>query len=139
MFVHDVNQFVTVQLFEETPAVLLLGKLCENHGYSYESICGQKPRLTKNGKSTNCKTDNVVPLVVPGLSANSGGSSSSTSLSQESLRKEADQASGNRAASSSSSGSVFERSAGIPEKSKPKHRGMTRRMRTIRWQIFLAG
>ena len=36
VFVHDLNQFVTVQLLEETPAVLSLGKLCEDHGYSYE-------------------------------------------------------------------------------------------------------
>ena len=61
-------------------------------------------------KSIICKTDNFAPLVVPGLSVNSGSSSSPTSLPQESLRPEADQASGNRVASSSSSGSVFERS-----------------------------
>ena len=36
VFVHDQNLFVTVQLPEETPAVLLLGKLCEDHGYLYE-------------------------------------------------------------------------------------------------------
>ena len=36
VFVHDLNQFVTVQLLEETTAVLSLGKLCKDHGYSYE-------------------------------------------------------------------------------------------------------
>ena len=36
VFVHDLNQFVTVQLLEETPAVLSLGNLCEDHGYSNE-------------------------------------------------------------------------------------------------------
>ena len=36
VYVHDLNLFVTVQLLEETPAVLSLGKLCEDHGYSYE-------------------------------------------------------------------------------------------------------
>ena len=30
--VHDLDLFVTVQLLEETPAVLSLGKLCEDHG-----------------------------------------------------------------------------------------------------------
>ena len=79
MYVHDLDLFVTVQLLEETPAVPQPGKLCEDHGYSYEWVSGQKPRLTKNGKSMICKTDNVVPLVVPGLSTNSGTSSSSTS------------------------------------------------------------
>ena len=110
VYVHDLNLFVTVQLLEETPAVLSLGKLCEDHGYSYEWVSGQKPPLTKEVKTIACKTDNFGPLVVPGLSVNSGSSSSPTSLPQESLRPEAEPASGNRAASSSSSGSVFERS-----------------------------
>ena len=33
VFVHDLDLFVTVQLLEDTPAVLSLGKLCEEHGY----------------------------------------------------------------------------------------------------------
>ena len=89
VFVHDLNQFVTVQQLEETPAVLSLGKLCEDHGYPYEWVSGQKPRLTPNGKSIICKTDNFVPLVAPGLSANSGSSSFSASQSQDSLREDA--------------------------------------------------
>ena len=101
VFAHDLNQFVTVQLLEETPApaVLSLGKLCGEHGCSYEWVSGQKPRLTENGKSIPCKTDNFVSLVVPGLSTHLESSSSSASLSQDSLRREAEQASGNRAAS----------------------------------------
>ena len=43
--VHDL--FPTVQLLEETLAVLSLGKLSEDHGYSYEWVSGQKARLTK--------------------------------------------------------------------------------------------
>ena len=50
LFVHDLNQFVTVQLPEETPAVLSPGKLWKDHGYSHEWVSGQGPRLTKNGK-----------------------------------------------------------------------------------------
>ena len=34
VFVHDLNQFVTVQLLEETLAVLSQGKLCKDQGYS---------------------------------------------------------------------------------------------------------
>ena len=45
---------------------------------------GQKPHLTKQRKKILCTTGNVVPLVVPGLSSNSGTSSSSTSLPQDS-------------------------------------------------------
>ena len=71
---------------------------------------GQEPRLTKNGKSIFCKTNYFVPLVVPGLSTNSGNSSSSTTPPQESLGREALLVSGNRAASSSSSDPVLRRS-----------------------------
>ena len=47
MYVHDRGLFVTQQLLE---AVLSLGKLCEEHGCSYEWVSGQKTRLTKQGK-----------------------------------------------------------------------------------------
>ena len=40
-------------------------------------------RLTKEGKTIICKTDNFVPLVVPGLSTSSGINSSSTSTVQD--------------------------------------------------------
>ena len=84
VFVHDLNLFESVQLLEETLAVLSLGKLCEDHGYSYAWVSGQKPRLTKDGKTIICNIDNHVPLVVPGLSTSSGSVSSSTSPSQDS-------------------------------------------------------
>ena len=55
VYVHDLDLFVTVQSLEETvAAVLSLGKLCEDHGYSYEWVNGQKPRWTKEGKTINC-------------------------------------------------------------------------------------
>ena len=73
--VHALDLFVTVQILEDAPADPPLGKLCEDHGYFREWVSGQKPRLTKDGKSIS-KTDNFVPLVIPGLSTNSGSSSS---------------------------------------------------------------
>ena len=76
-----VHLFVTVQILEETPDVLSLGKLCEDLGYSW--VSSQKPRLTKEVKTIVCKTDNVVPLVDPGLSTSSGSNSSSTSTLQD--------------------------------------------------------
>ena len=42
VFVHDLNLFVTVQIHDDTPAVLPLGKLCEEHGYACEWAGGQK-------------------------------------------------------------------------------------------------
>ena len=87
VFVHDLNLFVTVQSLEETPPVQSLGQLCEDHGYSYEWVSGRKPRLTKEGKTITCKTDNFVPLVVPGLSINSGSDSSSCSSSSPAIER----------------------------------------------------
>ena len=59
---------------------LSLGKLCEDHGYSYEWVSGQKPR---KGRQSYAKRDNFVPLVVPGSSTSSGSNSSSTSTLQD--------------------------------------------------------
>ena len=66
--VQDLDLFLTVQLLEGTPAVLSLGKLCEEHGFTSEWVSGQKPHLTKNGKRIRCKTENFVLVVVRGLS-----------------------------------------------------------------------
>ena len=77
-----------VLLLEDTPAVLSLGKLCEDHGYNYHWTSCQKPQLIKNGRKIGCNTANYVPLVVPGLSTSSSSSSSltsPTSLSQEAV------------------------------------------------------
>ena len=72
--------FLTLKVFENTPAVLSLGKVCDEDGYSYEWINGQKPHLIKNGFRIQCNTENFVPFVVPGLSASSSsGSDQSTS------------------------------------------------------------
>ena len=78
VYVQDIDLFVTVQLLEETPAVPSLGKLCSEHGCSYEWKNGEISRLTKNGKTITCKMDNFAPLVVPGLSSSSCSSSATS-------------------------------------------------------------
>ena len=47
----QLDLFVTVQILEDTLAVLSLGKLSEEHGYSYEWASGQK--TTANHKWQN--------------------------------------------------------------------------------------
>ena len=149
-FVHDLNQFVTVQLLEETPAILSLGKLCKDHGYSFEWVSGQEPRLTREGKSIICKTDNFVPLVVPRLSVNYGSSSCpyiattgivedqkwtkhlETELHRAHLKVQYFERSDEQATRRLEQESLKIQPLPLPEK-----RGMTRRMRTIRWKIFL--
>ena len=51
VYVKELNIFLTKKLLEDTPAVLSLGKLCDEHGYSKEWINGQKQHLIKNGIS----------------------------------------------------------------------------------------
>ena len=57
-YVKELDLFVTVMLLKETPAVLSLGKLCEDHGYTYHWTSGQKPQLTKKGKRIDCNISN---------------------------------------------------------------------------------
>ena len=78
VYVKELDVFLTVEVLENTPAVLSLGKLCDENGYSYEWINGQKPHLIKNGIRITCNTENFVPIVVPGLSSSSSGSSSTS-------------------------------------------------------------
>ena len=86
MYVKELDIFLTMKVLENTPAVLSLGKLCDENGYSYEWINGQKPHLIKDGIRIVCNTENFVPVVVPGLSSSSSGSSSTsrTPMKQES-------------------------------------------------------
>ena len=75
VYVRELDVFLTVKLLEDTPAVLSLKKLCDEHGYSYEWINGQKPHLTKCGIRIQCNTEIFVPIVVPGLSTSSSSGS----------------------------------------------------------------
>ena len=54
VYVKELDLFVTVMLLDETPAVLSLVKLCEDHGYTYHWLSGQKPHLIRNGKRIDC-------------------------------------------------------------------------------------
>ena len=86
VYVKELDFFLTLKVLEDTSAVLSLGKLCDENGYSHEWINGQKPHLIKDGIRIICNTENFVPIVVPGLSSSSSGSSSAsrTPMKQES-------------------------------------------------------
>ena len=85
--VKEFDIFLTMKVLEDTPAVLSLGKLCDENGYSYEWINGQKPYLIKNGIRIQCNTENFVPIVVPGLSASSSSSSHPSTSMTPSLQE----------------------------------------------------
>ena len=81
VYVKEFGIFLTMKVLEDTPAILSLGKLCDEHGYSYEWINGQKPHLITNGIRIQCNTENFVPIVVLGLSSSSSSRlTSSTSM-----------------------------------------------------------
>ena len=86
VYVKELDIFLTMKVLENTPAVLSLGKLCDENGYSYEWINSQKPHLIKDGIRIICNTENFVPIVVSGLTSSSSTSSSSlrTHIKQES-------------------------------------------------------
>ena len=60
--VKELGIFLPMKVLEDTPAVLSLGKLCDEHGYSYEWINGQKPHLIEKGIRIQCNTENFVPI-----------------------------------------------------------------------------
>ena len=51
--VKELDIFLTMKVLDNTPAVLSIGKLCDENGYSYEWINGQKPHLKKKRDSDN--------------------------------------------------------------------------------------
>ena len=47
VYVKELDMFLTMKFLEDTPSVLSLGKLCDEHGYFYEWINSQKTHLEK--------------------------------------------------------------------------------------------
>ena len=45
VYVKELDMFLTMKVLENTPAVLSLGELCDENGYSYEWINDKKPHL----------------------------------------------------------------------------------------------
>ena len=64
VYVKELDIFLTLKVFEDTPAVLPFGKLHDEHGCSYEWINCQKPHLIKNGIRIQCNTANFVSIVL---------------------------------------------------------------------------
>ena len=56
VYVKELDIFLTMNVLEDTPAVLSRGKLCEDHIHSYEWASGQKPHLIENGFRIQCNT-----------------------------------------------------------------------------------
>ena len=101
VYVKELDKFLTMKVLEDTPAVLSLGKLCDEHAYSYEWINGQKPHLIKHhGIRIPCNTENFVPIVVPVLSTSSS-SRLPSSTSMTTSRQEIDHSTSSSSSSTS--------------------------------------
>ena len=55
-----IGKILELKSSTNTPAVLSLGKLCDEHGYSYEWINVEEPHLTWNAIRIQCNTENFV-------------------------------------------------------------------------------
>ena len=124
VYVRELDLFVTVMFLEETPAVLSLRELCEDHGKTYHWTSGQKPHLIKNGKKIHCDTSNHVPFVVLGLSTSSSTSSTSLTTSlQETVTDTGIPATGRSESTNEPAlGDPLHRSAKIKNKNKNEGR-----------------
>ena len=100
VYVKEFDIFLTMKVLENTPAVLSLGKLCDENGYCCEWINGQKPHLIKDGIRIQCNTENFVPIVLPGVSTSSS-SGSCHSTSRTPSRQEIDHPTSSSSSSSS--------------------------------------
>ena len=47
VYVKELFLFLTMKVLENTPAILSLGKVCDENGYSYDWINGQKPPVVQ--------------------------------------------------------------------------------------------
>ena len=106
VYVKEFDILLTMKVLENTPTVLSLGKLCDENGYSYEWIYGQKPHLIQNGIRIQCNTENFVPIVVPGLSSSSS-SRSHSSASMTPSRQEIDHPTSSSSSSTSPTTTVL--------------------------------
>ena len=57
VYVHDLDLFVTVQILDDTLAVLSPGKLRDEHGYTYERVSSKQPRWNQTREEHFCKTE----------------------------------------------------------------------------------
>ena len=79
VYVRELDIFLTMKLLEDTPAVLSLGKLCNEHGYSSEWITVKNHISLIMVFENSAIRKNSYPSWFLGLSATPSSSSTSTS------------------------------------------------------------
>ena len=85
VYVKELDIFLTMKVLENTPAVLSLGKFCDENGIPTNGSMVKK-HISLRTEFGSFATQNFVPIEVPGLSSSSSGSSSTsrTPMKQES-------------------------------------------------------
>ena len=81
--VKELNIFLTTKVLANTPAVLSLGKLCDENGYSDAWINGQKPHPIKKGSGFPATRRTSLLSWFQGCRSGSDSSTSMTLLRQE--------------------------------------------------------
>ena len=67
VYLRDFDMFISVQLLEDSPAVLSPGTLCEDTGYSCELKENNYPHYPRMDKVIHCRSDTCVQIVAPGV------------------------------------------------------------------------
>ena len=67
VYVKELDIFLTLKVFQNTPAVLSLGKLCDETRVFLRNDECQRAHLIDNGIRIPCNTENFIPIVVPGF------------------------------------------------------------------------
>ena len=92
VYVKEFDKFFTMKVVENTPAVLSLGKVCDENWYSNEWINGQKPHLIKASSSSRSdpSTSRTLSRQKSHCSTSSSSSSSSPTVSDTKTRERED-------------------------------------------------
>ena len=63
VYIKELSAYQGVDLVKDSPAVLSLGSLCDEHGCSYSWFPGETPRWSRGKKVIECSIENFVPAV----------------------------------------------------------------------------
>ena len=67
VYVKELSIFVWAYVLECDVAVLSLGMLCDDEGFTYQWVPNNPPTLTKDEFSVTCYPSNNVPVIFPAV------------------------------------------------------------------------
>ena len=73
VFVKELCSFVWAYFLDCDVAVLSLGMLCDDEGFTYQWVANTPPTLTKDGFTVTCYPSHNVPVIFPAALLAGGG------------------------------------------------------------------